>query len=67
MKAIGWSPVVRGRNSQERVYGVTGWADEEWQRRVFRDDFRAIVGKAAAGWVKWCKKFEKNPEKALRK
>ncbi|RDW56423.1 hypothetical protein BP5796_13172 [Coleophoma crateriformis] len=66
-KAIGWTPVVRGSTGGVRNEGETGWDDEEWQRVVFRDDFKATMKKGAGSWEKWCKKFEKSPEKALKK
>lgn len=72
MDAIGWNPVRRGKTGGERVKGVEGetgfaWADEEWQKSEFRDDFRATIEKGAGSWGKWCKKFEKHPDKMLKK
>lgn len=67
MKAIGWSPVIRGKTGGIREEGETGWADEEWQQMMFKEDFRATMEKGAGSWKKWCQKFEKNPAKALKK
>ncbi|KAI9050949.1 hypothetical protein LZ554_005060 [Drepanopeziza brunnea f. sp. 'monogermtubi'] len=67
IKAIGWVPVRRGKTGGEREEGETGWADEEWQRAAFGKDYRASMDRGAESWVKWCKKFEKNPEKMLKK
>ncbi|KUJ06945.1 uncharacterized protein LY89DRAFT_372825 [Mollisia scopiformis] len=67
MRAIGWTPVVRGRTGGERQEGETGWADEEWQSVVFEDDFKATMERGAGSWSKWCEKFEKKPEKMLKK
>lgn len=66
MKAMGWAPVIRGKTGGVRDEGETGWADEEWQWAVFKDDFRATVEKGSASWEKWCKKYQKTPEKALK-
>jgi hypothetical protein len=66
MSAIGWSRVRRGKTGGKRTEGETGWADEEWQSSEFKDDFRATMEKGAGSWVKWCKKFEKHPEKTLK-
>lgn len=67
MKAIGWEPCVRGTTGGPRLVGEANCDDEEWQRRVFRDDFRATLEKEARSWGKWCEKFEKDPVKALKK
>ena len=67
MKAIGWNPVVRGKYGDMRAEGETGWTDEEWQQVMFKEDFRATIEKGAGSWKKWCQKFEKNPDRALKK
>lgn len=66
-KAIGWKPVVRGKTGGKREEGETGWADEEWQRIVFADDLKDVAVKAARSWEHWGKKFEKKPDKALKR
>lgn len=50
MNAIGWRPVVRGKNGGVREEGETGWADEEWQQEIFKDDFRVTMEKGAGTW-----------------
>ncbi|KAK0099345.1 hypothetical protein ONS95_006294 [Cadophora gregata] len=66
-KAIGWRPVVRGKAGGMRAEGETGWADEEWQRVVFADDLKAVSERVAISWGHWGKKFEKKPDKALKR
>ncbi|CZR61571.1 uncharacterized protein PAC_11468 [Phialocephala subalpina] len=67
LNAIGWAPVVRGKTGGVRVEGENGWDDEEWQRTAFKNDFRATMEKGANSWGKWAGRFEKNPEKVLKK
>ncbi|KAL2061203.1 hypothetical protein VTL71DRAFT_7476 [Oculimacula yallundae] len=69
-KAIGWKPVLRGKTGGKREAGELGgfeWADEEWQRFVFAVDLKAVAEKGARSWERWGKKFEKKPDKALKK
>lgn len=66
-RAIGWKPVVRGKMGGLREEGENGIADEEWQRVLFADDLKAVAEKGARSWEKWGKKFEKKPDKALKK
>ncbi|PBP19740.1 hypothetical protein BUE80_DR009389 [Diplocarpon rosae] len=65
--AIGWTPLVRGSTGGARVEGEMGWDDEEWQKAAFGADFRATMERGAISWGHWCKKFEKKPEKMLKK
>ena len=59
LEAIGWTP---SKEREER-----NWEDEQWEREQVVDDLRQVMRKAAKGWDKWCRGFEKNPEKALKK
>jgi hypothetical protein len=60
LSAIGWSPSqVTG---EER-----NWEDEQWETSEVRDDLKNVMGKAAKTWDKWCRAYEKDPEKALKK
>lgn len=60
LEAIGWSPSQTG--------GETGnWEDEKWETSEVKDDVRNTMKKGAREWEKWCKAFEKDPEKALKK
>ncbi|KAI6715259.1 hypothetical protein JHW43_002236 [Diplocarpon mali] len=65
--AIGWKPVVRGSTGGARAEGETGWDDEEWQKTAFAADFKATMERGAISWGHWCTKFEKKPEKMLKK
>lgn len=65
--AIGWKPIVRGKTGGKKEEVETRWADEEWQRVVFvADDLKAVAEKASRSWEHWGKKFEKQPDKALK-
>ncbi|CZT04537.1 uncharacterized protein RAG0_10957 [Rhynchosporium agropyri] len=69
-KAIGWRPVLRGKTGELRREGDGEgfmWADEEWQRAVFADDLKAVAEKGARSWEGWGRRFEKKPDKALKK
>lgn len=55
LKAIGWK------------HSVTEWEDREWESQQVKDDLERCFGKAAREWVKFCKRWMKNPEKAVRK
>lgn len=60
LEAIGWS--------SSQVGGETkNWEDEWFEIQEVKDDLKTTMGKAAKEWDKWCKAFEKNPEKALKK
>jgi len=60
LEAIGWSPSQTGGEGRN-------WEDEAWETSEVKEDLRAVMGKGGREWVKWCKAFEKDPEKALKK
>ena len=60
LQAIGWHPSQTGGEIQN-------WEDEQWETQEVKDDLKNVMTKAAAEWVKWCKAFEKDPEKASKK
>ncbi|KAK5115100.1 hypothetical protein LTR62_001797 [Meristemomyces frigidus] len=60
LEAIGWFPSSKG--GAER-----NWEDEQWEIREVKDDLREVMGKGAKEWGKWCRGYEKAPEKALKK
>ncbi|PQE24872.1 secreted protein [Rutstroemia sp. NJR-2017a BVV2] len=49
--------VLRGR----------GWDDMRWQEREVRDDLEGVMKKGAKSWGKWCRQFEKKPEKTVKR
>ncbi|TBU37646.1 hypothetical protein BD309DRAFT_973609 [Dichomitus squalens] len=60
LEAIGWAPSQTG--------GVKrNWEEEQWEMSEVKDDFKQVMQKGAKEWEKWCKAFEKNPKKALKK
>ena len=61
LSAIGWAP------SQNMGAEGKNWEDEQWETEEVKGDMKSTLSKAAREWDKWCKAFEKNPEKALRK
>jgi len=60
LETIGWTP------SQSEAE-TRNWEDEQWEIAEVKDDLRTTMQKGAKEWEKWCKDFEKNPEKALKK
>ena len=60
LQAIGWAPSQTGGETKN-------WEDEEWETMEVKDDMKNVLTKAAREWDKWCKEFEKDPEKALKK
>ncbi|KAK6001044.1 hypothetical protein QM012_003127 [Aureobasidium pullulans] len=60
LEAIGWAPSQTGGEARN-------WEDEHWETTEVKDDLKAVTAKAAHEWDKWCKTYEKNPEKALKK
>jgi hypothetical protein len=60
LEAIGWSPSQNGGETRN-------WEDEQWEIAEVKDDLRQTMGKGGKEWDKWCKAFEKDPEKALKK
>ena len=59
LEAIGWAPSQTGREKN--------WEDEQWETSEVKDDLRNVMGKGAREWDKWCREFEKSPEKAMKK
>lgn len=60
LEAIGWSPSSNGGETKN-------WEDEQWEIQEVKDDLKITMGKGAREWSKWCKAFEKDPEKAMKK
>jgi hypothetical protein len=60
LEAIGWSPSQNGGETRN-------WEDEQWEVNEVKDDLRETMGKGGKEWEKWCKAYEKDPEKALKK
>jgi hypothetical protein len=60
LEAIGWSPSQIGGETRN-------WEDEQWEVSEVKDDLRLTMGKGGKEWDKWCKAFQKDPEKALKK
>ena len=60
LEAIGWFPSSKG--GVER-----NWEDEQWEISEVKDDLKSVMGKGAREWDKWCRLFEKEPEKAMKK
>ncbi|KAF2173142.1 hypothetical protein M409DRAFT_17088 [Zasmidium cellare ATCC 36951] len=60
LEAIGWFPSSKG--GAER-----NWEDEQWEITEVKDDLKSVMTKGAREWDKWCKAYEKQPEKALKK
>jgi len=60
LEAIGWCPSLVGgeRKSVE---------DEQWELEEVKDDLKGTFRKGAKEWDKWCKGFERDPVKALKK
>lgn len=58
MNAIGWTP-VGGEDKN--------WEDEAWESSQVKEDMKSVMHKGGNEWVKWCKLFEKQPEKAMKK
>lgn len=60
LEAIGWFPSSKG--GAER-----NWEDEQWEITEVKDDLKSVMTKGSREWDKWCKAYEKQPEKALKK
>jgi hypothetical protein len=60
LQAIGWGPSQTGGETRN-------WEDEHWETAEVKEDLKTVVTKAANEWSKWCKAYEKNPEKAVKK
>ncbi|KAF7196157.1 hypothetical protein HII31_02558 [Pseudocercospora fuligena] len=62
LEAIGWThsdDIGDGR--------PLDWEDKQWELKQMKDDLDRTFTKAAKEWAKWCKRWEKNPEKAVKK
>ncbi|KAK8199687.1 uncharacterized protein BKA78DRAFT_291291 [Phyllosticta capitalensis] len=60
LEAIAWAPSQSG--------GATrNWEDERWEMQEVKEDFKGIIGKGAREWEKWCRRFEEDPKKAVKK
>ena len=60
LQSIGWAPSQTGGETRN-------WEDDHWETAEVKDDLKTVVTKAANEWSKWCKAYEKNPEKAVKK
>lgn len=60
LEAIGWSPSQTGGENKN-------WEDEQWEIQEVKDDYKNTMRKGAKEWDKWCKNYEKDPEKAMKK
>ena len=60
LEAIGWFPSSKG--GVER-----NWEDEQWEISEVKEDLKSVMGKGAREWDKWCRLFQKEPEKAMKK
>ncbi|KLT42043.1 hypothetical protein CC85DRAFT_98276, partial [Cutaneotrichosporon oleaginosum] len=59
LDSIGWEAAGK--------YDAHNWEDERWERRQVETDLATTMGKAAGAWRKWCDRYEKNPEKAMKR
>lgn len=59
LDSIGWEAAGK--------YDEHNWEDEKWERRQVEADLATTMGKAASAWKKWCDRYEKDPEKALKR
>ena len=60
LHAIGWEPSQTGGETRN-------WEDEHWETEEVKEDVRQVMRKGAKEWIKWCKAFDKDPEKAMKK
>lgn len=60
LEAIGWTPSSNGGEEKN-------WEDEQWEILEVKDDLKNVMQKGAREWDKWCKLYEKQPEKATKK
>jgi hypothetical protein len=60
LEALGWSPSQTGGETRN-------WEDEQWEVQEVKEDLKLTMGKGGKEWDKWCKAFQKDPEKALKK
>ncbi len=62
------TPVVTASTTQYSPEMEThNWEDERWESEQVKEDLKATMRKAAKGWEKWIKMWEKDPEKAGKK
>jgi len=59
LESIGWEA--------SGAYERHNWEDERWERDQVERDLQTTMGKAAKAWRKWCEKYAKNPERAVKK
>lgn len=60
LDAIGWNPSQAGGETRN-------WEDEQWEISEVKDDLKSVMGKGAKEWNKWCKEFERDPSKAMKR
>lgn len=60
LQAIGWAPSQTGGETRN-------WEDEHWETAEVKEDLKTVMTKAAREWEKWCKAYEKDPQKAVKK
>lgn len=60
LEAIGWQPSQGGGETKN-------WEDEAWEIQNVGEDLQNVMKKGASAWDKWCKQFQKDPVKALKK
>ncbi|KAE9974801.1 hypothetical protein EG328_003587 [Venturia inaequalis] len=62
LEALGWTPSGNTTVGEKR-----NMEDEQWEIRQAKEDLQVTMEKGATEWMKWCKTFQKKPEKALKK
>ncbi|QDS68517.1 hypothetical protein FKW77_010884 [Venturia effusa] len=62
LEALGWTPSQNTTVGDKRNH-----EDEQWEVRMAKEDLQRTMRKGAKEWVRWCKRFQKNPGKALKK
>lgn len=62
LEAMGWTPSGNTTVGEKR-----NMEDEQWEIRQAKEDLQVTMQKGAKEWMKWCKTFQKKPEKALKK
>ncbi|KAF2834276.1 hypothetical protein M501DRAFT_984509 [Patellaria atrata CBS 101060] len=59
LDAIGWKAMRSGE--------TRNWENEQWEWMEVKEDLRSVMGKGAREWGRWCREFEKDPSKAIKK
>ncbi|BEJ10386.1 hypothetical protein CcaverHIS641_0704210 [Cutaneotrichosporon cavernicola] len=59
LDSIGWEAAGK--------YDAHNWEEERWERQQVETDLKTTMGKAAGAWRKWCDRYEKDPEKAVKR